>query len=221
MTFLHALRPILDTRCVQCHSGASPAGELTLESSYSQTANYPAGRWAQPAHTVSAYLDYVPEPERVPGYNWSVARSYMLDSAAQIDAFIPPDDPYIPQGDLAPWDPGYQALAITDPTDGSRFLYLTDTEFGAHLGRGGRFSDSSSLLEVLTGVDLSKRHDLSGTPEERAEHASYLSEEEIRLLMAVIDYGMPFMATCADKIIPSGPNAGQPWGQPTEIDWTP
>ena len=221
LTFLHALRPLLDAHCVSCHSGASPEGELTLESTYSQTANYPAGRWAQPAHTVSAYLDFVPESERVPAYNWSVARSYMLEDAAQIEAFIPADDPYLPQGDLAPWDPGYQALAITDPTDTNRFLYLSDYPYGAHLGRGGRFSDTSFLLEVLTGNDLSQRHDFSGTPEEQAAHTSLLTEEEIRLLMAVIDNGMPFMATCADKIIPSGPNAGQPWGQPVETDWSP
>ena len=89
------------------------------------------------------------------------------------------------------------------------------------MGRGGRFSNSSYLLEVLTGNDLSARHGFAGTPEQQSAHASLLTEEEIRLLMALIDNGMPFMATCADKLIPSGPNAGRPWGQPVETDWTP
>ena len=39
-----------------------------------------------------------------------------------------------------------------------------------------------------------------------------LSEREVRDLMAVIDVGFPFMASCENVTLTSGPNAGQGYG---------
>jgi hypothetical protein len=41
-----------------------------------------------------------------------------------------------------------------------------------------------------------------------------LTDLELRELMAVIDAGWVYMARCDDRTVPSGPNAGEPWGQP-------
>jgi hypothetical protein len=218
LTFMHALRPVLNAKCVSCHSGATPDGELTLEATYSQTANYPAGKWATPPYTIQSYLDHVPLADRVPGYNWSVARDYMLQRDLQRDAFIPAGTPFLPQGDLAPWDPAYQMLFLSDPASSQRFYFLSDTTYGKHVGRGGRYSDTSYLLEVLTGRDLSL-HTYAGA----TDHTGILTEAEVRLIMALIDNGMPYMTTCSDKMIPAGPNAGpnagKPWGEPNETAW--
>jgi hypothetical protein len=43
-----------------------------------------------------------------------------------------------------------------------------------------------------------------------------LDDAELRLVMAIIDNGFPYTARCDDRTIPSGPNAGQPWGDPVE-----
>jgi hypothetical protein len=220
LTFLSALRPVLDSKCVSCHSGAAPAGELTLEATYSQTANYPAGKWAATPHTIAAYLNFVPAADRVPGYNWSIARAYMLQRDQQKAAFIPAGTPYLPQGGLAPWDPAYQMLFINDAANSESFRYLSDTQYGKHVGRGGRYSDTSFLLEVLTGQDLST-HSYAGA----TDHTAMLTAAEVRLIMALIDNGMPYMSTCSEKIIPAGPNAGpnagKPWGEPVETLWQP
>jgi hypothetical protein len=79
--------------------------------------------------------------------------------------------------------------------------------------RGGRFSDTSYLLEVLTGSDLDSRRDYAGP-----DHTGYLDEEELRLIRALIDNGFPFMTRCDDLTVASGPNAGLPWGDPVETD---
>jgi hypothetical protein len=47
------------------------------------------------------------------------------------------------------------------------------------------------------------------------DHTAFLTENEIREIMAVIDVGFPYMARCDDRTVPSGPNAGQPWGTPS------
>src|SRR5262249_24784903 len=44
--FLGAIRPLLDAKCVGCHSGQNPGGELSLEATYSDIGNYPKGKWA-------------------------------------------------------------------------------------------------------------------------------------------------------------------------------
>ena len=41
-----------------------------------------------------------------------------------------------------------------------------------------------------------------------------LSAAELRDLVSVIDVGFPYMATCDARTVPSGPNAGRPWGEP-------
>ena len=44
-----------------------------------------------------------------------------------------------------------------------------------------------------------------------SEH-NEMSEEEVRNLMAVIDVGFPFMASCEDVTLTSGPNTGLSYG---------
>jgi hypothetical protein len=85
--------------------------------------------------------------------------------------------------------------------------------YPTRLGRGGSFAKDSYLLEVLSGVDYNPNRDFSGP-----DHTQYLNEEELRTLSALIDNGFPYMSRCDDKIVPSGPNAGKPWGDPVEND---
>ena len=221
MTFLHQVRPMLDgdnssqTDCTSCHGGDNPAGELTFDAEYSTTANAPKGRWAQAPLTNQAYLDYldgIPDAEIVEGYNWSVTRDYLFDDSDYRDAFISDDDPYQPLGALSHWDPGYQALFLP-MDDSSQLRYLTATPYPTAFGRGGRFSTTSFLLEVLSGQDLDPRQSFEGP-----DHTGYLDESELRRLMAVIDMGFPFMGSCTDRTVPEGPNAGEPWGDPVETD---
>src|SRR5690606_11368754 len=105
----------------------NPAGEISLEATYSATANYPAGRMADPelGFVDPGYLDFVPENRRVPGYNWSVSYAWLLaqdaqryrDAAAYRDAVASHE----PIGALSPWDPGYQALMAKR---GSNYLFF-------------------------------------------------------------------------------------------------
>ncbi|MDH3376307.1 MAG: cadherin-like domain-containing protein [Gammaproteobacteria bacterium] len=212
MTFLHRIRPRLDRDCVACHSGPSPAGELSLESSYSATANYPAGKWAATYLADSAYLSFVPPAERVSGYNYSVAWSWLMrqdqNEYKNHPAYADLLAGYSPVGDLAPWDPAYQNLFAND---GSVFVYLSGNRHSS-FGRSDRTNGNSRdswLLEILSGRDLSPARDFTGP-----DHTGYFSEGEIRDLMGVIDVGFPYMARCDDKTIPSGPNSGKPWGDP-------
>jgi len=208
MTHMHAIRPLLDANCVSCHSGETPDGELSLQAEYSATGNYPAGTWADSSLMSSSLLAHVPESERVPSYNFSVPYSWLMhnDDTLYRDA---PDyaalvADYAPIAELGPWDPGYQNLFRRD------MRYLSDQVSLNHLGRSdsdGGSSKSSFLIEVLSGVDLSATKAFTGP-----SHIGMLSEEELRLLMGVIDVGYPYMTACDDKTIPSGPNAGEPWG---------
>jgi hypothetical protein len=212
MTYLDLLRPLLDQRCVGCHTGSSPAGELSLASTYSAHANYPAGRWAAPHWGHSSYMDFVPPEERVPGYDYSVAWSW-LQRQDQNEYRSHPEYAdrmagFAPVAELAPWDPGYQNLWAND---GSVLVYLSgyrSPNFGRGDRQGGNSRDSW-LIEILTGLDLSPARDFEGP-----DHTGYLDEAEVRDLMGLIDLGFPFMARCDDKVIPSGPHAGQPWGDP-------
>lgn len=43
-------------------------------------------------------------------------------------------------------------------------------------------------------------------------HTTLLTPSELRAFEALIDLGWPYMSRCDDKLIPSGPNAGKPWG---------
>ena len=212
MTYLHRLRPLLDSNCVSCHSGASPAGELSLSDTYSATANYPAGKWTAPYLADADYMDFVPELDRVPGYDYSVAWSWLMRQD-QTDYTTDPNyaallSGYTPLAELAPWDPGYQNLFAND---GSVLVYLSGfrhSTFGRSDLIGGNSRDSW-LVEILSGRDISPVRDFTGP-----DHTGYLSDEEIRDLMAIIDLGFPYMARCDDKTVPTGPNAGQPWGDP-------
>jgi hypothetical protein len=212
MTFLHRLRPLLDRDCVSCHSGATPAGELNLTDSYSPTANYPAGKWVAAYLADSNYMDFIPELDRVPGYDYSVAWSWLMRQ----DQNEYRSDPnyaalltgYTPLADLAPWDPAYQNLFAND---GSVLVYLSGfrhSTFGRSDLIGGNSRDSW-LVEILSGRDISPVRDFTGP-----DHSGYFSEQEVRNLMAVIDLGFPYMARCDDKFIPDGPNAGLSWGDP-------
>ena len=207
LTFLDQLRPILDDRCVGCHSGGVPAGELTLGSAYSDSANAPAGRWMESIRgDYAAYLASLPAAEVVRGYDWSPARDFVLQDEPYRSTFIDQATPRQPLASLAPWDPAYQTLFLTE-NPGDRLYYLTAYEYAVNVGRGGDYARTSFLLEVLTGRDLDPRRDYSGP-----DHTNYLSEREVRMLIALIDNGFPYAARCADRVVPSGPNIGRPWG---------
>ena len=210
LTFLAQLRPILDDKCVSCHNADAPEGDLTLVREYSTTANYPpaASRWAD---QIPDGYD-VPEGDRVYGFAWSSSRTFMIDPdrPEYRDAHIAIDDPHRPLGDLAHWDPGYQALFLRS---GGKHYYLDNLSSPSSLGRGGPYAKESYLLEVLSGVDYNPDRDFSGP-----DHTQYLDQEELRTLISLIDNGFPYMSRCDDKIVPSGPNAGKPWGDPVETD---
>jgi hypothetical protein len=216
MTFLHQLRPLLDSHCVSCHSGPTPGGELSLEAEYSTTANYPQG-WLLDELDPN-YLDFVPEGDRVPGYNFSVPYSWLFhdDNPAYRDApeYSSLVAAHAPLGELAPWDPAYQNLLMHP---GGRYYFLGGDGYASHYGRAdylGGNSQNAWLLEVLGWGDLEPDRDFTGP-----DHSGYLNETELRLLAAVMDVGFPYMSRCDDKVIPSGPNAGEPWGDPEVIEY--
>jgi hypothetical protein len=213
LTFLDTVRPLLDAKCVSCHSGASPGGELSLEAKYSTKGNFPAGKWATtPGLADPAYMASVPVDKRVPAYDYSVTFAWNFredeteyKTSAAWSGLIASQAPL---ADLAPWDPAYQNLFAND---GKRFVYLSGY-FTSNFGRSDRLggiSADSFLIEVLTGQDLDETRAFTGSG-----HVGVLSEAEVRDVMAVLDVGFVFMATCDGKTAPSGPNAGKPWGAP-------
>ncbi|MCA9469414.1 MAG: hypothetical protein KC643_28775, partial [Nitrospira sp.] len=212
MTYKKKIRPLLDAKCVSCHSGSTPAGELSLEANYSPIANFPAGHWAtEPFLAKSDYMMSIPEDKRVPGYNYSIAYSWLLkkdqNEYKQNSAYTSLINSFSPLGTLAPWDPGYQNLFARD---NGGFLYLSNflhTIFGRSDRVGGN-SSGSWLVEILSGRDISPRS-FSGP-----DHTKYLTANEQRDIMAVIDVGFPYTARCNDRMVPSGPNSGKPWGDP-------
>lgn len=212
MTYLKKIRPLLDAKCVSCHSGNTPNGELSLESFYSTIANFPAGRWAvEPNLANTEYSASIPEDKRVAGYNYSMSYSWVLknDESAYKNhpTYAGLIQNFLPLGALTPWDPGYQNLFAKD---GLGLVYLsnfTHPLFGRSDRPGGNSSDSW-LLEILSGRDISPRA-FNGP-----DHTKYLSANEQRDIMAVIDVGFPYMARCTDRTVPSGPNTGKPWGDP-------
>jgi len=211
MTFVEQVEPIIEARCASCHVGASPAGELSLSSSYSSTANYPV---ASIAHRYnSSLLSFVPEEERVPGYDFSVPYSwYMRDGNREYrehPLYAPLVSAHAPLAELAPWSPAYQNLMIFEP-GGAR--YLGGDGYASHYGRGdwlGGNSQNAWLIETLSGEEFDPRHTFEGP-----DHTSFVSEAELRTLRAVMDLGFPYTARCDDRLIPSGPNSGEPWGDP-------
>jgi hypothetical protein len=198
LTYLHQLRPLLDTHCVRCHSGEAPAGELSLQAEYSATGDYPAGRWVQ--DTVEGIVDGVPENARVPSYNFSAPYSWVLDERdlayRQHPIYAPLIAVHTPTADLAPRDPGYQSLRLNQA--GGRYYYLGGDGQNSHHGRAdhfGRNSKDAWLIEILTGQDIEPARDFMGP-----DHTGYLSEVEIRLVHAILDVGFPYMARCDDKM---------------------
>lgn len=213
LTFKDFFRPIINDRCTSCHGVNNPEGDLTLTETYSATANYPApgSQWANSVN--NGYTNAVPVADRVYGYNWSPSRSYIITEGGDYeDEFINPNDLHQPTGALTPWDPGYQALFLPNPSN--ELYYLTDYPYQAHFGRGGDFARTSYLLGVLIGQDLDPRKSYTGSN----DHTGLLTDAEITSLKALIDNGFPYMARCDDKIITEGINAGLPWGDPVEQD---
>jgi hypothetical protein len=211
--FLGALRPLLDEKCVSCHSGGNPAGELSLEKEYSATGNYPAGKWATtPGLADAAYLAFVPPANRVPAYNYSVSYAWNFredeDVYKSSAEFAPLIASHAPLANLAPWDPAYQNLFAVD---GPTFRYLGGY-YTPNFGRSDRLGGLSSdawLIEILTGEDIDPVHEFSGL-----DHTGFLTPLEVREIRAVIDVGFVYMGRCDDRTVPSGPNAGKPWGDP-------
>jgi hypothetical protein len=213
LTFADTMRPILDKKCVSCHSGNAPAGELSLEARYSKAGNFPAGKWATtPNLADAAYMASVPVDKRVPAYNYSVTFAWNMreDEAAyrMHPAYSSLIASYVPVADIAPWDPAYQNLFAHD---GSRWVYLggyLTPNFGRSDRIGGVAQDSW-LVEILSGRDLDKNRGALSV-----DHKAFVTESELRDIISVIDVGFPFMATCDARTVPVGPNAGQPWGSP-------
>jgi hypothetical protein len=155
----------------------------------------------------------------VPAYNFSVPWSFLLhnDNVAyrEADAYASLVESHEPIGELAPWDPAYQNLMVN--LSGARYLYLGGDGYASHYGRADRLGGNSQdawLLEILTGRDIEPARDFTGP-----DHTGYLDEAEVRLLTGIMDVGFPYMTRCDDKTIPSGPNAGQPWGDPQAIPY--
>jgi hypothetical protein len=211
LTFLDTLRPIFDKKCVSCHSGAAPAGELSLEATYSKTGNFPAGKWAKtPGLADAAYMASVPVDKRVPSYNYSVtwAWNFREDEAPYKSQYAAQIGSFQPLAELAPWDPAYQNLFANN---GSRYIYLGGY-FTPNFGRSDRIGGvaaDSFLVEILTGRDIDPTRSFTGP-----SHVGFLTEAEKRDVISVIDVGFVYMATCDGKMVPSGPNAGKPWGDP-------
>lgn len=217
INFLENFRPKLDSTCVACHSGDQPAAELTLASKYSEVANAPHLKWSYALQTdarsgagegYADYLSALPGNEIVRGYNWSPALEFVLREGDEyLNTFVNAANPAAPVASYAPWDPGYQMLMISQPGTDGDYRYLTDWQFQTQVGRGGDWSRTSYLLEVLTGRDLDSRNDYSGP-----DHSGLFSDQEIRQLMALIDNGFPYASECGSQQVSNGPNAGFAWG---------
>lgn len=213
VSFKGALRPLFDQKCVSCHSGDPPAGELSLESAFSPTGNFPKGRWASGPLSSAAYRDFVPPDRRVPSYNYSMDYAWVFqqDEQPYKEAYATQMAAHAPLAELMPWDPAYTNLFAND---GSRFLYLSG-QLDPNFGRGDKLGGASSesfLLEVLTGRDLDPTQRYSGF-----DHTALLTPAELRTVMAVIDTGFAYMSRCDAAVAPSGPNAGLPWGDPVTV----
>jgi hypothetical protein len=211
LSFHGALRPILDAKCVSCHSGGAPAGELSLEATFSATGNYPAGKWATGTLSNATYLAFIPPGNRVPAYNYSMAYAWVFQQDEtpyqQAPEWAPDIAAQAPLAELAPWDPAYVNLFAND---GMRFVYLGGN-FSPNFGRADVLNGNSHdawLIEILSGRDLDPTRTYTGS----VDHTAMLTPPELQAFEAVIDLGWAYMTRCDDKTIPSGPHAGKPWG---------
>ena len=213
LTFLHTLRPIIDKKCVSCHSGSKPAGELSLVKEYDPKGNYPAGKWAKtPGLASSSYLSFVPANRRVPSYAYSLSMAWVFRSEQsaykQYSLYAKGIQSHSPMGALAPWDPAYQNLFATN-AQGSPY-YLSGHRYLSHVGRSdklGGYARDGYLMEVLTN-DTSV---FPGLDYKGRDHSKDLTPVELQAFKAVIDIGFPYMAKCSDKKITTGPNKGKDW----------
>lgn len=216
LTFSRAVRPLLDAHCVRCHAGESPSGGLSLQTDASPTGNVPSAAWLADGAANAAYVTFLrarlgdaglrASPNATVTWSWlfqSDDPSYRARYAAEVAADRP-------LGAMAPWDNGYRNLFRRSPM-GWVYLNTTDTmvSYGRVTGQRGNGA-RSYLMEVLTGLDHDARRTYAGA----FDHRGLLDDRALRLLYAVMDVGLPFMARCEDRTVPEGPNAGRPWGEP-------
>ncbi|MDB5037239.1 MAG: hypothetical protein JWQ35_767 [Bacteriovoracaceae bacterium] len=231
MTYLGVLRPLLDKprvingidyRCTSCHTENNgsqiPAAELTFDSQYSFVGNFPKASWAFAASAPSSYINSVPQNLRRPSYDFSVSYSWLFNlnrENGQYPALFP--DQFANQtalSNLAPYDPGYQNLwrRGKDVFGGDTAYYLNQIMAYVNVGRSsdlmGGISSLSYLISVLINQQLDKTKPLP-----KVDHSQWLTEDEKRIFMGVVDLGMPYMATCNEKIVQSGPYTGLSWGE--------
>lgn len=210
LSYLAQLRPVLDAKCVSCHSAEEPGGSLSLQAEYSATGNYPPQELEPYAD--QDYLAFMEGRKTVRSYNYSVSYAWLFDKdhSEYKRAYQDEIESDAPLGALAPWDSGYQNLFRLNE---KRWYYLNSVSLETSFGRGLASPSASAysfLIEVLSGRDLDPNSDYTGA----YDHTGLLDEAELRTWMAVIDVGMPYMSRCDEKIIPEGPHAGQPWGDP-------
>ena len=215
LTFRAVLRPLLDARCVRCHSGESPPGGLSLQTDASPDGNVPPADWLADGAANPAYLTFLQSrvgsaglrssPNATVTWSWlfqaddpSYRARYATDIAADHTL-----------GALAPWDAGYRALFRRN-ANGWVYLNTTDTmvSYGRVTGQRGNAS-RSFLLEVLGVGDLDPHRNYTGS----FDHRGLLTDAELRAVSAVMDVGLPYMARCGDRTVSVGPNASGPWGE--------
>ena len=224
LSFRSAIRPILDAKCVSCHQGEAPQGGLSLQASYS-SGNFPAEPWmsylVERNDKFLAWANSIcdgcttelnfPMADRIPSVNFSMPFSYVASrnlSTAVRSAFATEIANHVPLGELAPWDSGYQNLWRQE---NGHMNYLTAWNWPIQFARvpgNGVNSRRSFLMEVLTGRDLDEYQVYTGSQ----DHTGMLTQMEQQTLSALLDVGFPYMARCTDRTVPSGPNAGLPWG---------
>ncbi|MBK8188716.1 MAG: hypothetical protein IPK77_16500 [Cellvibrio sp.] len=208
LTYLHSMRPIIDSKCMGCHQGENPDGNLNLESEYSTTANYPPA--ALESVVTPAYQTFMANQTKIRSHKFSVNYSWLFDKDnADYKSFYANEiSNGKTLGELAPWDSAYQNLFRPSSVG---FYFLNSGTYNVQYGRARSAPSNSSrsyLMEVLTGENLDAGQNYAGT----FNHVGLLTEDEVKTWMAVMDVGLPYMARCDEKTIPSGVHAGKPWG---------